>query len=201
MRSTVDVPTKWSQVTLRQFMALTELHTEESEDSQERAFVTISIMTGTDPDDIRKWSMDTFNKVWSTLNFLTVPPDKSKRTTKFKVGGKWYRVVSEPKRMSYGAWTDLMSHCKSEKDTKANLHKCFAACLEQRGRWPWSGYAYELIDPELILDLPVSLVVPNTAFFLSEFLKYSKNMLAYLEKSRKMAQRKAAFIKRTAGSK
>lgn len=198
--ASVNVPRDWSEVTMRQFMALTELHSEAGDD-QERVFVTISIMTGVDPDDIKRWSMDSFNKVWSTLNFLTTPP-KAKRQMKFKMGGKHYRVVSDPAKLKYGAFIDLMHWCKDEATTKKNLHKCFAACIEQRGRWWWSRYKYELIEPEQILDMPVTLVQPHTAFFLRNYLRYSRRTVAYLGILRRVTKWMAdriAFTRSTGG--
>jgi len=174
----VNVPRNWSEVTLRQFMALGELHSDEGGDAQERAFVTISIMTGADPDDIRRWSMDSFNRVWSTLNFLTEQPT-AKRVSKFSMSGKTYRVATNPLSMSYGAFIDLMHFCKDEQTAKKNLHRCFAACIQQRGKWPWSAYTYEVVDPEKILDLPVTLVIPHTAFFLANYLRFSRRIVRY----------------------
>lgn len=202
--ASVNVPTSWHQVTLRQFMALRELAGENGP-ADEKVYATISIMTGADPDEIRSWSMGTLDKVWTALDFLKHPERiGTKRKAPIKLLGKRFDVTSNPKRMAYGAWVDLMHFCKDEKVAEKNLHKSFACCLVERGRWPWSkskpydGKDHEAMA-EAILDLPITTVKPHTDFFLRNYLRYSRRILIYLELLRRVTKRRADSMQFTAG--
>lgn len=200
MRSIV-CPSKWSEVTLRKAMAYFEVMADEGEDS-EKVFAAISVMTGADVDDVRTWPMATFQQVCSTLSFLQNPPT-GKQVTVIALNGRKYSVVTNPKMLCYGAFTDLMHYVKNEKTAAANLHHAFACCLVRRGRWPWSKSEYDgaehLAIAEAILDLPVTVVKPNTDFFLRSYLRYSRNMAVYLEIRRKGLERKARALYKSSG--
>lgn len=187
-------------------MAYAEMMGEDGND-RDRAFATISIMTGADVDEVKRWSMDSFNRVWGHLAFLQ-QPIIAKRTTSLKLGGKRYTVNSNPKRMTYGQFTDLMHFVKTEADAVKNLHHAFACCLVERGRWPWSKSDYNGENHEAValavLDVPITAVKPNTDFFLRNYLAYSRRIVIYsglvnrvLE--RRMRQQATRSIAPTAG--
>ena len=192
---------------MRQFMAYVAMM-EESGDETEKVFATISIMTGADVDEVRAWNMDSFNKVWSTLSFLTTDID-SKRSKEVKLSnGKTYTVVSNPaKGMCYGAFVDLMHNVKNNETAKKNLNKAFACMLVEKPKWFWKKAEYDGKDYEekcaLVFDLPVTVVKPHTDFFLSNYLRYSKSLLVYSAlymKATKWRQRiKAASTPSTGG--
>lgn len=202
--ASVDVPTSWQQVTLRQFMALRELGREDGP-AEEKVYATISIMTGADPDNIRTWSMGTLDRVWAALDFLKHPElIGGKRVSPVKLLGKKYNVIIQPKQLCFGAFVDLMHFVKDEKTAEANLHKAFGCCLVECKRWPWSkekeynGKAHEVIS-EAVLDLPITTVKPYTDFFLRNYLAYSKRMVIYFRIMKAMLRIKARFLKSTAG--
>jgi hypothetical protein len=183
-------------------MALSEL-AEDDGSADERMYATISILTGADMDDIRTWSMATLADIGNATSF-TSQPIAGKRRDTVRLLGRKFRVNANPKKLSYGAFADMMHFVKDEASAKKNLHRAFACCLTERaGRWPWSPWEYNGKDheaiAEAILDLPVTEVKPHTDFFLSNYLRYSRRMAIYLGLVHKAMRRKAAFIKSTAG--
>jgi hypothetical protein len=201
MAKSVTVPTSWQQVTLRQYMAYSDMMSEDAPDI-DKVHAAISIFTGADIDEIKTWSVASFQHVWQTLQFLQTPID-AKRQETLTLNGSKYRVVSSPKAMSYGAFTGLMHFVKNEKDAAKNLHNAFACCLVERGRWPWSGYHYNADEheavAEAVLDLPVTVVKPNTDFFLSNYLRYSKRMLVYSAALTRLLRMWTGFTQRMGG--
>lgn len=203
----VQVPSKWSDVSMRQFMAYVAMM-EESGDETEKVFATISIMTGADVDEVKAWNMDSFNKVWSTLGFLTTNID-AKRSSEVKLAnGKTYKVVSNPSAgMSYGAFIDLMHNVKDNETAKKNLNKAFACMLIEKPKWFWQAAKYDGKDYKekcaLVFDLPVTIVKPHTDFFLQNYLRYSKSLLVYsalyMKATKWRKKVKAAFMPSTDG--
>ena len=185
-------------------MALRELAREEG-DPEEKVYATISIMTGADPDEIRKWSMATIQQVWDALDFLKHPElIGGKRVEPLRINRKRYKVIGNPKNLAYGAFIDLMHFVKDEKTAEANLHHAFACCLIECGRWPWStdkpynGKDHEAIA-EAVLSMPITLVKPHTDFFLHNYLRYSRRMVIYFRLMRAAMRVKARFLKSTGG--
>jgi hypothetical protein len=201
MAKSVTVPTSWQQVTLRQYMAYSDMMSEHAPDI-DKVHAAISIFTGADIDEVKTWSVGSFQHVWQTLQFLQTPID-AKRQETIRLYGAKYKVVANPKAMSYGAFTGLMHFVKNEKDAAKNLHNAFACCLTKRGRWPWSGYKYDAKEheevAEAVLDLPVTVVKPNTDFFLSNYLRYSRRMLVYSAAMTRLLRIRTGFTQPTAG--
>jgi len=199
----IEVPTSWESVTLKQYQAINALF-KESKDKGEglegsakelHDFNTecalISLLTGTDMDDILSLNRSAHNRIMNELGFLSQPVVGTVKT-KVKVNGHRYYFEKEAKKINGGQWISLMHFLQDEDKIDENLHNLIA-CFASRYKWlraKYDGKIHEEVAEDM-QALPITFVKPLTDFFLQSYLRYATRTLRYSEIALKAIQRKA----------
>lgn len=199
----IEVPTSWESVTLKQYQAINALFKEskdkgeglEGSDKELHDFNTecalISLLTGTDMDEILSLNRSAHNRIMNELGFLSQPVVGTVKT-KVKVNGHRYYFEKEAKKINGGQWISLMHFLQDEDKIDENLHNLLA-CFAYRYKWfrsKYNGKIHEDVAKDM-QELPITVVKPLTDFFLQSYLKSATRTLRYSEIALKAIQRKA----------
>jgi len=174
----IELPKDWSAVTVRQFQALQGILNEDGS-KYEKNVAIISIMSGVSIDEIETFSLKTYAKCMRTLDFLTQPLPEEK-VSAFISNGKKYRVFSDVYDLNGGQYITLMHLLKDPEKVIDNLHEVMAVfCVPYSKKWyGWKKTKYNSKEhnkvSEEMLEVPMSIVQPLSAFFLTSYLTFAK---------------------------
>jgi len=205
----IELPKDWTAVTVRQFQALQGILKEDGEEYDKNVAI-ISIMSGASVDDIEDYTLETYAKCMKALAFLTkpLPEDKVKN---FFCNGKKYRVFSNVYKLNGGQYITLMHLLKDPEKVIDHLHEVMAVfCVPYKKKWygwkeaKYNSKLHEEVAKDM-LDVPMSIVQPLSAFFLASYLKFAtltlESSVRELEKIKTKAGKKLARLNRSsAGS-
>ena len=205
----IELPKDWSAVTVRQFQALQGILKEDGS-KYEKNVAIISIMSGASVDEIETFSLKTYAKCMRTLEFLTQPLPEEK-VSAFISNGKKYRVFSDVYDLNGGQYITLMHLLKEPEKVIDNLHEVMAVfCVPYAKKWwGWKRSEYDSKEhnkvAEEMLEVPMSIVQPLSAFFLTSYLTFAKvtleSSVRELEKIKTQKAKELARLNRsTAGS-
>jgi hypothetical protein len=169
----------------------------------------ISIMSGVPVDEIETYSLKTYAKCMQTLSFLTEQlVGQVQKVVEF--GGVRYDVITDVYNLNGGQYITLMHLMKDPDKVIDQLHEVMAVFLVPKKR-TWYGWKKGKYDPEkhkevseAMLQAPMTIVQPLSAFFLSSYLKSAKHILEssvkQAEKVKRQAERRLKLLNRnTAG--
>lgn len=191
----IELPKDWTQVTLKQFQAIQALLKDEEADLYQKNTEMIAILSGMDLADVAQLSLKSYAKIMKVLEFISEPME-NKLTRKFKLNGKKYRIVSDVYKLNGGQYITLQHLLKDSEKVIDNLHQIMAifAIPYERKWWGWKRTEYDSNNHEWVseemLDLPVSIAQPLSAFFFANWMRYAERMLAYSEMQAKRTERK-----------
>ncbi len=191
----IELPKDWTQVTLKQFQAIQALLKDEEADLYQKNTEMIAILSGMDLADVAQLSLKSYAKIMKVLEFISEPME-NKLTRKFMLNGKKYRIVSDVYKLNGGQYITLQHLLRDSEKVIDNLHQIMAifAIPYKRKWWGWKRTEYDSNNHEWIseemLDLPVSIAQPLSAFFFANWMKYADRMLAYSEMQAKRTERK-----------
>tara|TARA_R110000751_G_scaffold86889_14_gene172644 strand:- start:209 stop:955 length:747 start_codon:yes stop_codon:yes gene_type:complete len=196
----IELPKDWSAVTVRQFQALQGILSEDGGEYEKNVAI-ISIMSGASVDDIEDYTLKTYAQCMKTLEFLTQPLPEEK-VMSFISNGKKYRVLSDVYDLNGGQYITLMHLLKDPEKVIDNLHEVMSVfCVPYSKKWyGWKRSKYNSKEhnkvAEEMLEVPMSIVQPLSAFFLSSYLTYAKvtleSSVKELEKIKTKAEKKLA---------
>lgn len=195
----IKVPTSWADVTLNQYIQLTEVP-ELGFDELESNLKILSILTGVSDYVFLSFPKGELKKITSLVSFIHETP-KYKLPLSIKLNGKRYNVNVLPSTISAGEYIDLSEYTKDKKLINKNLPKILAVILQPinrlgfkskedykniEGRKIQTVESRERIEKEL-LDLTMDKVFPISDFFFLLFNNLTKTTLHYLkEQERKV---------------
>ena len=191
----IELPKDWTQVTLKQFQAIQALLKDEEADVYQKNTEMIAILSGMDLADVAQLSLKSYAKIMKVLEFISEPME-NKLTRKFKLNGKKYRIVSDVYKLNGGQYITLQHLLRDSEKVIDNLHQIMAifAIPYERKWWGWKRAEYDSNNHERVseemLDLPVSIAQPLSAFFLDNWMRYAERMLAFSEMQAKWTERK-----------
>lgn len=105
----ITVPTKWEEVTLKQFTELLTIYDKENKDILD----IISMFTGRDKDELRKYPMDFINEILIHLQFMNTPLN-IKPSNWVEIDGKKYSV-NYMEKLKFGEFVDVETIIKDNK--------------------------------------------------------------------------------------
>ena len=191
----IELPKDWTQVTLKQFQAIQALLKDEEADLYQKNTEMIAILSGMDLADVAQLSLKSYAKIMKVLEFISEPME-NKLTRKFMLNGKKYRIVSDVYKLNGGQYITLQHLLRDSDKVIDNLHQIMAifAIPYKRKWWGWKRAEYDSNNHEWIseemLDLPVSIAQPLSAFFFANWMRYAERMLAFSEMQAKRTERK-----------
>jgi len=191
----INIPTDWSGVTIAEYQAIQSVLNEDAEE-YDKNMAIISIVTGQDIEYIEKFSLTTYAKCVKALSFLTKPLQQ-KKVKKFFCKGKKYRVFSDVYDFNGGQYITLMHLLKDPDKVMDNLHELMAVfCVPYEKKWyGWKRVKYKSKNHSEVakemLEVPMSIVQPLSAFFLANYLKSTSHILEYSVKKLEVIKAKA----------
>ena len=204
----IELPNSWEGVTIEQFQALQKILAEKGDEYATNVAI-ISIMSGVPVDEIETYSLKTYAKCMRTLSFLSEQLlGQVQKVVEF--GGLRYDVITDVYKLNGGQYITLMHLMKDPDKVIDQLHEVMAVFLVPKKK-TWYGWKKSKYDPErhketseAMLQAPMTIVQPLSAFFLSSYLMSAKHILESsvrkAEKVKKQAERRLRHLNRnTAG--
>ena len=204
----IELPNSWEGVTIEQFQALQKILAEKGDEYATNVAI-ISIMSGVPVDEIETYALKTYAKCMRTLSFLSEQlVGEVQKAVEF--GGLRYDVITDVYKLNGGQYITLMHLMKDPDKVIDQLHEIMAVFLVPKKK-TWYGWKKQPYDSdkhkevaEAMLQAPMTIVQPLSAFFLASYLKSAKHILEFsvrkAEKVKKQAEKKLRRLKRnTAG--
>lgn len=188
----IELPQDWSAVTLKQFQAIQALLQDEGT-AYGKNVELISVLSGWDIKQVEGLSLRSYTSILKAVEFVNHPIE-NKLTRKFKLNGKKYRVTSDVYQLNGGQYITLQHLLKDPDKVIDNLHEIMAvfAVPYERKWWGWKRGKYDsdqhTATAAEMLDCPVSIVQPLSAFFLGSWEKSGERMLEYSESQTRTAE-------------
>lgn len=172
------VPTKWSEITVRQYR---ELNRHKDEIAKADNFANarmISIFTGINFDtlmnfDCSKWSTD----ILPALKWIEKDIDlfSVKRADKIKIGSKEIETIKDPKRERLGQKLyveQILEKAIAEQTHISEIVAPVVACYYAPKMNDANEWKLETVEAmqELVLDSTVVTMIPETSFFLIGYI-------------------------------
>jgi hypothetical protein len=204
----IELPNSWEGVTIEQFQALQKILAEKGDEYATNVAI-ISIMSGVPVDEIETYSLKTYAKCMRTLSFLSEQLlGQVQKVVEFR--GLRYGVITDVYNLNGGQYITLMHLMKDPDKVIDQLHEIMAVFLVPKKKtwWGWKKQPYDSEKhkevAEAMLQAPMTIVQPLSAFFLSSYLMSAKHILEYsvrkAEKLKKQAERRLKHLKQnTAG--
>jgi hypothetical protein len=106
---TLEIPTSWKDVTLKQYLALQADLESYKDDEEAQTALMLLHLCGLDAEYLNKLSADSYNKVRSKLNEF-ISPESIELQQFITIDGIEYGFEPNLSKMSYGAYADITKH-------------------------------------------------------------------------------------------
>jgi hypothetical protein len=178
----IIVPTKWSAVTLRQYLQL-KRDLEVYKDNEPAVVAALFYhLCGMNAEYVHKLDVETYTKIQNDLttffNDTNLPLQK-----RIKIGGVEYGFEPNLSNMAYGAYVDLGKYETLQIDEKwpEIMSILYRPITKKIGEsYQIKGYD-AVIDGEKFLDIPMDVHFGAISFFFRLLKDYQKGILKYLE--------------------
>lgn len=177
---TLNVPTSWDDVTVKEWQAITKVLEDDADDYLKECGI-ISILTGVDVDEVQQLTRKAHGDIMQELGFLKTQPKGSVKQYK-RINGRLYYFEKHARNITGGQYIDIQHYLKG--DFTQNLHHllaCFAVRMKWNGKQKYTGKDHDQVAKDM-QDLPMSFVKPLTDFFLLDYLRCVGRLAHYLEK-------------------
>lgn len=183
----ITVPTKWEEVTVRQFDELLAASHDKDLTIAEREVKIISILTGISINEVRSLDAPSFQTISDKLNFLNTKPPKVMPKDKITLNGKDYHVDLYPKNFSAGQFLDYKVLAGEEIDKKtARLIACFLYPVG--AQYNDGSYDVEEVVNTINEHMSVVEVTGYTNFFMIQYAAYANSLLEYSKRQVKRSR-------------
>ena len=175
----ITVPTKWEEVTLKQFTELLTIYDKENKDILD----IISMFTGRSKDELRKYPMDFINEILIHLQFMNTPLN-IKPSNWVEIDGKKYSV-NYMEKLKFGEFVDVETIIK---DNKYNYPAILGILCRMDGEVYDDDFIAEKLNDRV--KMFEELDMPSAMRLINFFLKLSLRSIAYTQKSLAIQQGK-----------
>ena len=175
----ITVPTKWEEVTLKQFTELLTIYDKENKDILD----IISMFTGRSKDELRKYPMDFINEILIHLQFMNTPLN-IKPSNWVEIDGKKYSV-NYMEKLKFGEFVDVETIIK---DNKYNYPAILGVLCRMEGEVYDDDFIAEKLNDRV--KMFEELDMPSAMRLINFFLKLSLRSIAYTQKSLAIQQGK-----------
>ena len=175
----ITVPTKWEEVTLKQFTELLIIYDKENKDILD----IISMFTGRSKDELRKYPMDFINEILVHLQFMNTPLN-IKPSNWVEIDGKKYSV-NYMEKLKFGEFVDVETIIK---DNKYNYPAILGILCRMEGEVYDDDFIAEKLNDRV--KMFEELDMPSAMRLINFFLKLSLRSIAYTQKSLAIQQGK-----------
>ena len=106
---TLEIPTSWKDVTLKQYLALQADLEAYRDDEEAQTALTLHHLCGLDPQYLKSLSVESYNRVRAKLSEF-ISPESIELTQFVTIDGKEYGFEPNLSKMSYGAYADITQY-------------------------------------------------------------------------------------------
>jgi len=121
----MKLPTKWSEVSLKKYIQITEL-SEIDMDELDRHAKVLSILSGESEDKILSMSVTALKQCITATTFIYTLPEGGAIKQFIKLSGKRFKVNTKLNTISAGEYIDLSNYTKDKETVNQNLHNILA---------------------------------------------------------------------------
>lgn len=166
----VTIPTKWEDITLKQFCELMRVYDKDDKDILD----VLEVLSGKSKAELRQMPADFIDTMLQHLQFMNIPLN-IKADSKIIINGEEYKV-NHTEKLKFGEWTDAETVLK-EKD--------YAGLLAILARKDGEIYDDDFIANELEkrVELFNSLPITKALVLLNFFLKLKLRYILFSQKS------------------
>ena len=166
----VTIPTKWEDITLKQFCELMRVYDKDDKDILD----VLEVLSGRTKSELRQMPADFIDTMMQHLQFMNIPLNVE-ADSKIVINGEEYKV-NYTEKLKFGEWTDAETVLK-EKD--------YAGVLAILARKDGEIYDDDFIANELDkrIELFNSLSITKALVLLNFFLKLKLRYILYSQKS------------------
>lgn len=163
---TYVIPTKWEDITLRQFSELERYYSDKEMKFDARE--VLHILTNKTVDEINNLPIEFTEKLMSKLEFLEKAPEEKEPTNKIKIDGETY-VINVMEHLKTGEYVAVDSAMKNDKFDYATF---LAILCRKEGEVFDSKFEAELFEKrrEMFEKQPITNILPIVSFFLNLYI-------------------------------
>lgn len=182
-------PTKWGDVTLKQYYDLIDALENEAPNEEVKALTILSAVTGISCEDLEsKVSAKEIVKALNSLKFINTEVKERPKAT-IRVKGRRFLFDMVLRDSLAGSFIDISTYTKDAKTAKKNIHNVIAIFAHEVN---WFGFRKKrsIKDQQEIAEffkenLTMDYAFGYSSFFLTSWQRLQKATLIYLEKEKK----------------
>ena len=166
----VTIPTKWEDITLKQFCELMRVYDKDDKDILD----VLEVLSGRTKSELRQMPADFIDTMMQHLQFMNIPLNVE-ADSQIVINGEQYKV-NHTEKLKFGEWTDAETVIKE---------KNYAGLLAILARKDGEIYDDDFIANELEkrVELFNSLSITKALVLLNFFLKLKLRYILYSQKS------------------
>lgn len=166
----INIPTKWDDITLKQFCELMRVYDKDDKEVLD----VLEVLSGKSKSELRQMPADFIDTIMQHLQFMNIPL-KVEADSKIIINGEEYKI-NYTEKLKFGEWTDAETVLKE---------KNYTGLLSILARKEGEIYDDAFIANELDrrIELFNSLSVTKALVLLNFFLKLKLNYILYSQKS------------------
>lgn len=160
------VPTKWEDVTLKQFQEIERFYENKDKDFDVRE--VLHIFTNKGIDEINALPVEFLEEIMKNLLFLKERPDEKKPTNSVTINGERYTIHTENK-LKVGEYVATDTALKGDKHNYAAI---LAILCRKDGELYDSKFENEVLEDRIKMweGVPVTEILPLIGFFLQLYI-------------------------------
>ena len=160
------VPTKWEDVTLKQFQEIERYYEDKDKDFDVRE--VLHIFTNKGIDEINALPLEFLEEIMSKMVFLQEKPEEKKPTNSVEIKGERYTIHTENK-LKVGEYVAADTAMKGDKHNYAAI---MAILCRKDGEIYDSKFENEVLEDRIKMweQVPVLDVLPLIGFFLQSYI-------------------------------
>ena len=160
------VPTKWEDVTLKQFQEIERFYEGKDKDFDVRE--VLHIFTNKGVDEINALPLEFLEEIMSKMVFLQEKPEEKKPTNSVEINGERYTIHTENK-LKVGEYVGADTAMKGDKHNYAAI---LAILCRKDGELYDSKFENEVLEDRIRMweGVPVTEILPLIGFFLQLYI-------------------------------
>ena len=181
---TLEIPTSWKDISLKQYLALQADLEAYSDDAEAQTALTLHHLCGLDVEYIRRLSAESYATIKSKLNQFT-SPEGIELTQFVTIDGVEYGFEPNLSKMSYGAYADITQYDTIQVDKNwAKIMSILYRPIEKKqyGKYLIKPYDGE-IDETKWLDVNMEVHWGSLFFFVHLQMDLLKGILSSLKET------------------
>lgn len=160
------VPTKWEDITLKQFQEIERFYEDKDKDFDVRE--VLHIFTNKGVDEINALPLEFLEEIMSKMVFLQEKPEEKKPTNSVEINGERYTIHTENK-LKVGEYVGADTAMKGDKHNYAAI---LAILCRKDGEIYDSKFENEVLEDRIRMweGVPVTEILPLIGFFIQCYI-------------------------------